>query len=695
MNIFGLDITRKASRVNDPDQRAKTSLQMLGAPIWTRRNYRDIAQNTYSSNVYAFRCIDFIAKAISQLPIGIAKGDKVLFEGAAADWLNNPSVRIGRNESLYAIAANMMLSGNAYIEAVRKDKGLPYEWYVLRSDRMKIIADQFGLPAQFVHWQDYQYGGAAQRFETKWDIDVLGYSDVCHIKSFNPLDDYYGQSPIFAALQSIDQNNAANALNKALMDSAGRPSGALVYDPKEGPETLTDDQYSRLKREMDMQAQSGSAKPLVLEGGLRWTPFAMNMRDLEWINSKKMSATDITVALGVPGQLVGIEGSQTYANYEQARLAFYEETVMPLAELVIDNLNRWASQWFDTPFAIDWDSVQALQERRFMTYERLEKLSFMTTNEKRLQAGYEALTGADDLLVSSGLTPLAMLADTTGARIEQMTAPKVAAPSVGAEPNKPVDSATPPKGQAKGAGFETAWHLKDSLAHIDRLSAEVQGDLAKTLATSGVRIANAYPEIDAALKTESQHLEQILGAHLRKTWAVGAKQVAWQFKQYEADYESKGLRRDVQKWITANVAERVVGINKTTADIVRAEVRKGITAGLGSDAIANAIKTRTGGKFSTERAQTIARTETHAAYSKAQHKEAELLSKELNIEMVKTWMSHTDGRERDAHSLANGATVDLNENFVVGGEAVQSPADFKQAGNAINCRCVVDYRTKI
>ena len=47
----------------------------------------------------------------------------------------------------------------------------------------------------------------------------------------------------------------------------------------------------------------------------------------------KLKQKDICEVLGVPTQLIGIEGSQTYANYEQTRAAFYEDRAIPLLNM--------------------------------------------------------------------------------------------------------------------------------------------------------------------------------------------------------------------------------------------------------------------------------------------------------------------------------------------------------------------------
>ena len=87
-------------------------------------------------------------------------------------------------------------------------------------------------------------------------------AEVLHLALFHPLDDHYGLAPLEAAQQSLDIHNAAADWNKALLDNAARPSGALVYSAGSG--TLTETQFTRLKEELEASFQ-GAAMP-----GGRW-----------------------------------------------------------------------------------------------------------------------------------------------------------------------------------------------------------------------------------------------------------------------------------------------------------------------------------------------------------------------------------------------------------------------------------------
>lgn len=63
---------------------------------------------------------------------------------------------------------------------------------------------------------------------------------------------------------------------------------------------------------------------------------------------------------------------------------------------------------------------------------------------------------------------------------------------------------------------------------------------------------------------------------------------------------------------------------------------------------------------------------------------------EMGLQMVKRWVSTSDGRTRHAHAEADGQIVDVDKPFIVGGEKLMYPADPNgSAGNTINCRCTM------
>jgi HK97 family phage portal protein len=224
---------------------------------------------------------------------------------------------------------------------------------------------------------------------------------VLHGTLFHPLDDYYGLSPLEPALNAIDVHNEGAAWTKSLLDNAARPSGALIYKGPDGAPNLTDEQFGRLKRELEdgYQGALNAGRPMVLEGGLEWQSMSHSPADLDFANTRDVAAREIALAFGVPPMLLGIPGDNTYSNYAQANLSLWRQTVLPLVARTAASLTQWLSPRFGDSLRIgyDLDAVPALAAEREATWEKLTAASFLTINEKRAAAGYGPVEGADVL----------------------------------------------------------------------------------------------------------------------------------------------------------------------------------------------------------------------------------------------------------------------------------------------------------
>ena len=185
-------------------------------------------------------------------------------------------------------------------------------------------------------------------------------------------------------------HNASGAWNKALLDNAARPSGALVYTSRETGDRLTEEQFDRLKTELTDAhvGASNAGRPLLLEGGLDWRPMSLSPADMDFIEGKHAAAREIALAFGVPPQLLGVPGDATYSNYREANGAFWRQTVIPLAERAARAMTAWLGVKFPgVRIACDLDAVPALSAEREALWSRLEAATFLTPEERRRMAG--------------------------------------------------------------------------------------------------------------------------------------------------------------------------------------------------------------------------------------------------------------------------------------------------------------------
>ena len=172
-----------------------------------------------------------------------------------------------------------------------------------------------------------------------------GNSEVKHIKLWNPLDDYYGLSPLQAAAEEVDQHNLSSQHNINLLNNGARPSGAVIFKPKDDQGftvNLSESQRQQLLTDLNnrFSGSQNAGRPMLLEGDFDWKEMGLSPKDMDFINLKHMSATDIALCFGVPNQLVGVPDSQTYSNVAEARLALYEETIIPHLKLIQSDLNE-------------------------------------------------------------------------------------------------------------------------------------------------------------------------------------------------------------------------------------------------------------------------------------------------------------------------------------------------------------------
>ena len=383
----------------------------LGYDSAPKISYEDLATDGYSENAIVYRCINEIANNASRVKILLFRGDQEVDNHPLLDLLYKPSPTMSQVEYFQALYSYLLIAGNNYILSVGGDKSPPTELYNLRPDRMKIRTGTRAMPVSY----DYVLKG--QVVESYLVDQATGNSKVKHIKLFNPLDDYYGMSPMAASSVDIDQHNLANKHNVNLLQNGARPSGAVIFNPKDetgGHVQLSDVQRNQLMNDVNQRfSGTGNAgKPMLLEGDFDWKEMGLSPKDMDFIQLKNMSAKDIALVYGVPSQLIGIPDSQTYSNFAEAKLALYNETIIPLLDRIQGDLNEWLVPMFNEQgleLRYDIDSIPAMAEQRKRVFESVSagvKEGILTRNEAREQLGYEPMEGADSLLVPANLMPL-------------------------------------------------------------------------------------------------------------------------------------------------------------------------------------------------------------------------------------------------------------------------------------------------
>ncbi|MEX0286744.1 MAG: phage portal protein [Paracoccaceae bacterium] len=378
-----LDFLRRKETQPAPEAKASAASPVVawhngGRVAWSPRDTVTLTKTGFAGNPVGFRAVKLIAESAAALPVVLQDHETRYSTHPVLSLIARPNAAQGRAAFLEALYGQLLVSGNAYVEAVTAEDGVPVELHVLRSDRMSVVPGPDGWPVAF----EYAVGGRTHRFPAE---------AVCHIRSFHPQDDHYGLSPMQAAAMAVDVHNSASRWSKSLLDNAARPSGALVWTGAEGMGATPEEQFRRLSEEVEVNFQGArnAGRPMVLEGGLDWKPMGFSPSDMEFQKTKEAAAREIAVAFGVPPMILGIPGDATYANYQEANRAFFRLTVLPLASRVLAGLSDWLAGFSGVEVELkpDLDQVPALANEREAQWRRVASADFLTDAEKRRLLG--------------------------------------------------------------------------------------------------------------------------------------------------------------------------------------------------------------------------------------------------------------------------------------------------------------------
>jgi HK97 family phage portal protein len=335
-NIFKKNINQKIT-----SNVLQTFFMSNLGPQWTSSNYEQFCMEGYVRNVIAHRCVSMISRSASFVGFvcGVNNDDGDFVEDIhhqVTKLLRKPNP----DESFYDIMDKVysykLLWGNVFLHLKQNDDGMLESVKCLRPDRVTVISDDMG---EVIGYR-YKYKKIRKDFPVRGD----GSCDIIHIKSFNPLNDFYGLSAMESAKYAIDQHNEAAKYAKALLQNSARPSGALVVNATEHNNggRLTDEQFEKLRNQLfsNHSGTGNSGKPLILEGGLDWKEMSISPKDMDFIENKHAAAREIALAFGVPPQLLGIPGDNTYSNFSESRLFLWEQTIIPLMQDVAKTLER-------------------------------------------------------------------------------------------------------------------------------------------------------------------------------------------------------------------------------------------------------------------------------------------------------------------------------------------------------------------
>lgn len=207
------------------------------------------------------------------------------------------------------------------------DLGVPGELWVIPSPWVRVVADRQNYVAGY---DVAAPGSPAER---------LSPGEVIHLKYPNPLDPHYGLSPLQANALTVDAHLELLKSRYQTFRAGQRPGVVLTTD-----QVLSEPVVRRL--EEAVQARLGGRenwhRPMVLEQGLRASPWTLTPAEMDYLNSSRLTRDEILAIYRVPAPIVGIVESVGLGQsiWSGARVMFCEGTVQPKLDLIGQVLTR-------------------------------------------------------------------------------------------------------------------------------------------------------------------------------------------------------------------------------------------------------------------------------------------------------------------------------------------------------------------
>lgn len=216
--------------------------------------------------------------------------------------------------------------------------------------------------------------------------------------------------PLAGELRSICNDNEERNFSASLLRNMGIPGA--VFSPRDAGTGFTPDQSDALKK-LWRERFTGDRRgePLASTIPIDVTLLSFSPEQLKTDSLSRLNISRICAAMGIDPMAVGLPSeTRTYANYEQARKAAYENTLIPLQKSINSQLTHQLMADVlgarpDDAFARDYGEVGCLQEAVKERYERLARAvggPWLTANEARRQVGLEPIEGGDTLYPSRG-----------------------------------------------------------------------------------------------------------------------------------------------------------------------------------------------------------------------------------------------------------------------------------------------------
>lgn len=337
-----------------------------------------------------YSCVKVLSDTMATLPCQLyreTQAGKELHTTAPLHnlMLNSPNEYQTGPEFFSYVMVNLCLSGNFYGYINRTSSGKVVEILPLKTENVSVQ-------------QDAQYNVVYVVTFDNGDQDVMRPDQILHIRGMS-MDGVTGVSPIQYNANSIGAGIDARDYAANVFTNDATPRGVLHTDG-----ILDDDSYKNIKKSWNAShgGVANSHKVAILEQGLKFSPVSLSPSDVQLLDMRKYTRSEICAMFRVPPHMIGDLDRATFSNIEHQDLAFYKATILPYLMLIESRLNKALLNVTTQCFKFDTSNLlRTDMTTRVDTYNTLITAGVMNPNEARMELGYNPREGGDEYVTQS------------------------------------------------------------------------------------------------------------------------------------------------------------------------------------------------------------------------------------------------------------------------------------------------------
>jgi HK97 family phage portal protein len=228
------------------------------------------------------------------------------------------------DEILKELIQNYGISGDGYLEIAKNGFNEPTELWGLPSQKTFVKSDK--------HGEILGYKEEVDGDEVDFEPD-----EVLHLRRPNPIDNYYGLSPMASCMNEVECDLAALLSNYGFFINDATPSSVWQF-----AESMNDKDYQQIKKEIErnFKGTKNRHKSAIVKGEFKLHKINDRVEDAAFLAGRSLATEKVCASYAVQKFMIGYTDSANYNTSRTSERDFYQNTILPIQESIENLINK-------------------------------------------------------------------------------------------------------------------------------------------------------------------------------------------------------------------------------------------------------------------------------------------------------------------------------------------------------------------